>query len=201
MSGVMKDLTGLTFGRLSVIRLGIKQGVNYHWVCQCECGNTTSVRGSALRSGESLSCGCLRKERATEANTTHGKSRDGAYSSWHCMMNRCYDKAHDQYARYGEKGITVCDRWHSFELFFSDMGSRPEGMTIDRKDSTGNYELNNCRWATKKEQANNRKSSKLIEFNGRAMNTRDWGKELGIPWQTIYSRLRCGWTVERALTT
>lgn len=201
MTGVLNDLTGLTFGRLSVIKLGIKQGVNYHWVCKCLCGNTTSVRGSALRSGDSLSCGCLRKERLIAAITTHGKSKDGAYSSWSCMIQRCYDKRHDQYARYGEKGITVCSAWHDFELFFADMGSRPKGMTIDRIDSSGNYAPGNCRWATKKEQSNNRKNSKLLEFNGMKMNTRDWGKELGIPWQTIYSRLRYGWTVERALTT
>lgn len=196
-----KDLTGMTFGRLLVIRPGEKKGANYHWICQCSCGKTKSIRGSALRSGESLSCGCLRKERTISANTTHGKSKDGAYSSWNCMMQRCYHKEHDQYQRYGGRGIVVCTRWHDFELFFFDMGSRPKGMTIDRNDSNGHYEPSNCKWSTKKEQANNRKSSRLIEFNGKSMNTRDWGKELGIPWQTIYSRLRYGWSVERTLTT
>lgn len=201
MNGVQKDLTGMVFGKLTVLRIGEKHGVNYHWICQCACGSEASIRGSALRHGEALSCGCLRKERAIKANTTHGKSKDGAYSSWQSMMHRCYDKSHDQYHRYGGNGVIVCDRWHDFSSFFEDMGSRPYGKTIDRKNSEGNYEPNNCRWATKKEQANNRTNNKPISFNGREMNVRDWGDLLGIPWQTIYSRLRAGWPVGRALTT
>jgi hypothetical protein len=109
MNGVQKDLTGMAFGKLTVLRIGEKRGVNYHWICQCACGSEASIRGSALRHGEALSCGCLRKERAIKANTTHGKSKDGAYSSWQSMMHRCYDKSHDQYHRYGGNGVIVCD--------------------------------------------------------------------------------------------
>lgn len=194
------DLTGNVFGRLTALRPGQKRGIYYFWLCRCTCGNTLEVRGSALRHGEAQSCGCLRKENSIAAIATHRKSKSGVYSSWNSMMQRCHNHTHDQYPRYGGSGIVVCEQWHNFENFFRDMGDRPAGMTIDRIDGEKNYEPGNCQWASKKEQANNRKNNKPIAFNGRSMNAREWGKETGIPWQTIDGRLRRGWSVERALT-
>lgn len=155
-------LTGLMFGRLTVIdETPVRKGGQVCWQVQCECGNRRIVRGASLTQGTSKSCGCLQKERASQYKTTHGMSKHPLYSTWISMRNRCYNRNEPAYEHYGARGISVCERWNSFELFLEDMGDKPTpSHSIDRIDNNGNYEPGNCRWATMKEQRLNQRPRK-----------------------------------------
>lgn len=199
----VKDLTGQVFGRLTVLRYaGNNKQHSAMWECVCECGSHLTVWGCDMRRGQSLSCGCLKADLARERFTIHGMSTTTEYASWDSMLKRCLDTSHDHYYLYGGRGITVCERWMQFENFFVDMGTKPSSThTIDRIDNDGNYEPGNCRWATKKEQARNRRNSRVVQFNGQTMCVADWSDVTGIPAYALHRRFIAGWTAERALTT
>ncbi len=189
------DLSGEVFGDLSVIRRdGHIQG-HVGWRCTCRlCGSERIYAANNLRSGNSTSCGCARA-------VTHGMKGTREYRTWQHMKARCTNPKNDNYPLYGERGIRVCKRWmRSFDAFFSDMGPRPPGHTLDRKNNEGDYTKRNCRWATSLVQSRNKRNTKMLKMGGREMILADWSKEFGLPMERVRGRLRSGWSLERALT-
>jgi len=194
-----KDLSGQKFNRLTVIkRVGKdKQGVAL-WRCLCDCGNTSTVRVSALKNGGTKTCGCSRR-----IPKTHGLSRKPIYSIWQAMIQRCHNTSNPTYKYYGCRGITVCGKWRdSFEAFFADMGHPPKGTSIERIDNDKGYSPENCKWATWKEQANNKRDNRYITHNGITKTICDWSIYLGGNRCLVGKRLDVlGWSEERAVTT
>ena len=135
----------------------------------------------------------------------HGHAKGGkttpTYKSWVAMKRRCYSLRDKRYLHYGAKGITVCERWHLFENFLADMGERPEGKTLDRKENDKGYYLENCRWATSFEQNNNQSRNRKITYNGKTQNATEWANELKIRPHILFNRINSGWDLERALQT
>lgn len=202
------DLTGQVFGRLTVLYFGGKdRRKNTMWVCGCVCGKRTLVCAGSLQSGRTRSCGCLRNEAAARTlreKTTHGRSKTKEYRTWARIKVRCYNVHHNRYHRYGGRGIIMCDRWlHSFEAFFDDMGPRPgDDDSIERIDNDGPYSPENCRWATAKEQQNNRRTNLLLTHEGTTKTLAEWARHTGISALTLRSRLRLyNWSVRETLET
>lgn len=160
------DMRGQTVGRLTVVARGPNSAAGSAcWYCRCSCGVETLVVGEALRRGTTQSCGCYHREIATSSSLIHGHSRHRAesptYRSWQNMMKRCTNPEAVNWERYGGRGIRVCRRWLRFANFLADMGERPAGLTLDRKNNAGNYHKRNCRWATPVEQARNRRKRRV----------------------------------------
>lgn len=200
-----KNITGERFGRLVVIK---REGSNSEWetmwLCQCDCGATKIIRGKCLRRGTTQSCGCLQLEgsRNSKHNIVHGGTGSPEFVSWQSMRNRCNNPNDKDYPHYGGRGISICKRWNeSFSAFLADMGTRPTPKhSIDRwPDNNGNYEPGNCRWATVKQQANNRRSNRWLVHNGKTMTLTQWSEATGILKTTIRERLRRGWSIACAL--
>lgn len=153
------DLTGQQFSRLSVIRdSGKVQSGSVVWMCMCDCGKPVEVNSNKLRTGHTRSCGCFRDETTGTRVRKHGQHRSPAYRTWDSMIQRCNNPGSTQYYKYGARGVTVCEEWGNFINFYRDMGDRPEGHTIDRKDNDLGYFKENCRWATPVEQAQNKRT-------------------------------------------
>lgn len=197
-----ENLVGRRFGRWTVVaRMPRTPGRTTEWLCRCDCG-TEGVVGSKLKSGQSTSCGCQARESlARRAGTDDGTARV-MYSRWQNMHRRVSTPGNRSWERYGARGITVCERWQSFENFAADMGPtfRPE-LTLERINNDGPYSPENCRWATRKEQQRNTSTSKRVAFRGHEKTVAEWAELLGIDRTTLRHRLRRGWSVERALTT
>jgi hypothetical protein len=197
------DIEGQRFGRLVAQAVEQRGGHQRKWLCVGDCGRTVSATSTRLMSGDTQSCGCLRKETAKRQglrNATHGQRKTATYRTWVAMISRCTNDKDSNWVNYGGRGVEVCDRWFEFENFLKDMGERPEGKTIDRKDVNGNYEPDNCRWATAEQQNNNRRTSRFIEFEGREQTLAQWARELGVTPQCLTMRLRV-WPKQRALTS
>lgn len=152
----------MRFGRMLVVKFSHRVGEGTKarrcFVCLCDCGVTKTVRLADLVAGKIVSCGCYGKEVSSRLLFKHGLKNTPEYTSYRGMLNRCYQKKHRSYYRYGGRGIGVCPQWrHDFLQFLKDMGPRPKGLSLDRINNEGNYEPNNCRWATAVEQARNRR--------------------------------------------
>lgn len=159
------SMLGQKFGKLTVVELVGKMGTHLMYRCVCDCGTEHVARGSHLRYAQVTSCGCTLREvnvpRMIAARTTHGHTNGGihtpTYKTWSMMLSRCNNPKATGYHNYGGRGIRVCKRWHKFENFLADMGPRPPGMTIDRKNVNGHYTKRNCRWATARQQSANKR--------------------------------------------
>jgi len=199
------DLTGQRFGRLIAGESKQVQGKTQkklHYACKCDCGEDVLVVAQNLRRGLTESCGCLQKDRAKQASLKHGMSHTSIHNTWMSMLQRCNDSGCKAYKDYGGRGVKVCERWLEFNNFYADMGLPPQkGMTLDRyPNNDGNYESGNVRWATAKEQANNRRSSCLLTYDGETMTVAQWEDRRGFRRGLIHCRLQMGWTPERAIT-
>lgn len=171
------------------------------WLCRCECGNDKVMPDRSFRKG-ARSCGCLISE-AARMKATHGMTNSAENLIWRAMKQRCSNPKAEAYPLYGGRGIKVCERWMKFENFFSDMGPRPSSRhSIDRIDTNGGYSPENCRWATKEQQANNTRSNRFVTFNGETLTLAQWERKLGLPRDILKQRItNYGWSIEKALTT
>lgn len=191
---VRPPITGQRFGRLRVIGPDPESGSD--WICQCDCGTVLSCSRSEMERGRRVSCarGCY------SPAATHSLTGTSTYNTWKQMRQRCTNPANTSWANYGGRGITVCGRWEeSFEAFLSDMGERPDGKSLERLDNDGPYSPENCKWATTAEQSINKRTTVLVTANGVTQSLLTWCEDLGLRYNTVYMRLRRGWSHEKAL--
>lgn len=173
----------------------------WHGLVRCDsCAAETWRPEIELTLGRASSCACMKSENSTQLKTTHGMSHTKTHRAWLGMKERCYRESNPSYARYGGRGIEVCDRWlESFESFLEDMGEAPEGYSIDRIDNNGMYTPENCRWADQKTQANNKSVNTWIEFGGKSRTVAQWAEKTGIGRTTIHYRIGAGMPVSLVL--
>jgi hypothetical protein len=195
---------GTRIGRLVTTGELVWHG-QWFWRCQCDCGAQKDVLGSALRAG-TVSCGCRAREaRQLGPVVTHGATRHyrqtPEYAVWHQMVLRCVKPSHRSYARYGARGITVCDRWrHDYAAFLADMGPRPSVQhSIDRLNNDGPYAPENCRWATAREQQNNRRNNHRLTCDGETKTLTEWSRAIGCSYERLRGLVRRGWSDEQAI--
>ena len=203
------DITGQEFGRLKVIEFaGYDQNKAITWRCKCECGNTVVVRSDHLRYGRTSSCGCMKAEISAKRgkdSAKHGMWNTRLYHCWQSMKQRCDGTSNEtNKKRYHDRGIRVCDEWYnSFETFmkWSLENGYQDNLTLDRIDSDGNYEPSNCRWANAITQQNNVSTNKYLQYKGKTQTMAEWAREYNMKYTLLQTRLRRGWTIERALET
>lgn len=200
----VNDLTGHRFGKLIVVSrdlLNTKSNKS-RWVCRCDCGTTVTVIGNSLMSEKSTNCGCVRSQKLRERNGTHGGSNTKEYNSWTHIKGKCLNPNNRAFHHYGGRGITVCERWlKSFQNFLDDMGKAPsKSHEIDRIDNDGNYEPSNCRWATRQEQCNNKRSNVVVTHNGETKTLAQWSRKLGFNYERVRIRLKNGWPFADAIS-
>lgn len=192
MGRPLKDETGNRFGSWLVLSRMSNRGTSAAWLVRCGCGTEKVVLGGTLRSGVSQRCGSCSSKRS---NRTHGMSETRAYSIWCGIVKRTENPACAAYKNYGGRGIRMCKRWReSFEKFYVDMGEPPPGKLLERKRNNGPYSKANCIWATREDQARNKRNNILITHKGKTKLACDWADQLGIPRPTVYDRIRAGHT-------
>ena len=202
-----KDETGKKYDFLTVIKyksVKTKSGrMRIYWDCKCDCGGFISIESSALRRKDRFhSCGCYSKMIISKCNSTHKLSGTRVYRSWNSAKQRCRNPKDTNYHNYGGRGIKMSKEWDTFENFLRDMGYPPDNNhTIERIDVNGNYEKNNCKWATPAEKARNRRNSRFYEYQGKKMILKDWANELNVNEITLRYRIKRGWPIEKIFDT
>ena len=191
------DISGQRFNRLLAVRKTDKRVCKHViWEFLCDCGKTHFAAATEAKRGQTTSCGCALIDFLTSTKATHGETRGGArtslYTIWNAMLKRCSSPTCAEYKYYGGRGIRVCDQWHDFANFKSDMWPRPTGKSIDRIDNNGHYEPGNCRWATSKEQGANRRSTRRITIGKDTHCIAEWARISGTNPKTIWARLKVG---------
>lgn len=195
-----QNLIGKRVGQLEVIEKAYSKKGNVFWKCQCDCGNICYYSTGDLNRGQIKSCGCYKKSGVT--SITHGLTHNRIRTIWVNMKQRCENPNNPNYKYYGDRGITVCKEWQNLETFYEWANSNGyrDNLTIDRIDVNGNYEPSNCRWITMKEQHNNKRSNRIIEYRGQKYTLTQLAEKSGIKKTTLKERLNLGWSVEDAVS-
>ena len=201
--GFRENLKGKNFNSLKVLSFDSNKKGRTYWKCQCDCGKICIVEAYKIKSGHTKSCGCLgdaNRKNLQENSAKHQKTNTKLYRVWQNMKRRCYTPSASAYKHYGARGIVVCEEWkNDFISFYNwaiDNGYK-ENLTIDRIDVNGNYEPGNCRWATKKEQANNKRNNNFIKYKDKKLSINQWSEETGIKRGTIAWRLKNNFPLEK----
>ena len=200
----LQDLTGKKFGRLTVVEKANNIGKKVAWLCLCDCGNKKVVSSTCLVSGHTKSCGCIRTELSRERVTTHGLSKTSElYAEWARLKRRCNNPNCEAYKNYGGRGIKVCDEWNDASVFVSWCLSNgyKKGLTLDRIDNNKGYSPSNCRWVTRKVQANNKRNNRLITYKDVTLTLAQWSEKLNMSYSVLKYRLSNKWDIETAFTT
>ena len=200
------NLKGMRFGKLAVVdKCGKAKNGSIMWLCKCDCGKEHRATTSNLRSGSTNSCGCLRKEVASNLTKTHDLSSTRLHGIWRGMKDRCLNRNDVSYPSYGGRGITICDEWlNDFVSFYlwAIANGYSDKLSIDRIDNNKGYMPSNCRWAECEIQSRNRRSNRRFSYNGKTQTLAEWAREYGIDRKTLSDRMdRFGWSFERALIT
>jgi hypothetical protein len=195
------DITGMKFGKLTVLEKVKSTGQGARWLCICDCGNKTVTQGGALRNGSSTCCGCLGDEKFTKFLTKHGMSRERPYRIYQNMQNRCNNYRSKDFKNYGGRGIKVCKKWSTFEGFWEDMKKGYlDHLTLERIDNDKGYCKENCTWATKQEQSNNRCTNVWLKCFGEKLTLTQVSVKYGICKETLRHRIASGMGTEEAVT-
>ena len=192
--GKFSDLTGMKFGRLTVIRRSGAKNGHVAWLCKCDCGREIVTIGNLLKSGKTKSCGCRKIEVCGDIHKGHRKSGTRLYVAWQHMKQRCCNPQNARYKYYGARGIAVCDEWMRFEPFeqWALSNGYSDELTIDRIDVDGDYCPENCRWVTWETQQNNKRSNTVIQAFGESRTLSEWSKISGVNRATIQKRIKNG---------
>ncbi len=197
-------MTGTKFGLLTILfDLGTDKFYHRKVLALCECGNITTVALSLLKSGKTKSCGCLKHQTAIINFTSHGLVKHKLYGVWLGIKKRCYNIAEPAYKDYGARGIIMCDEWkHDFLSFYNwaIANGWEKGLEIDRRENNGIYEPGNCRFVTRLINAKNKRSNRVITYNGETMILSDWARKLHVSFDTLRYRIRAGWPIEKAFS-
>jgi hypothetical protein len=201
----IESLVGRTFGKVKVEYLFGREKGRWIWGCKCECGKVFQCRGNNLKMGGTKSCGCVNSLSTIKRNTKHGKSVRGArslvYSCWSAMKTRATNPKATGSHNYSGRGIGMDSKWNSFDEFYKDMGDPPSSKhSIDRIDVNQGYSAQNCRWADRVTQNNNRRDNVKVEWSGKTWNITDLAKAIGMNRRLLFQRIYLGWTVERAVS-
>lgn len=197
----MEIAIGQRFGRRTVLKQ-VPRDSRYGstwWSVRCDCGYESEVSAGNLKRGHANRCFKCAGNRLNHGHSVK-KKVTRTYASWGAMLARCTKPSNNRYAYYGARGITICERWLTFENFLADMGECPAGLTLERKDTNSGYEPANCKWATRTEQMRNRQSTERFTYGGLTCSMPEWAERTGIPYKTLFARFSAGWSIERALT-